>query len=332
MNCFVSNQVVPEGKQVVVFPIRQQKDYEACNLSRGDLKITETANCSSISYNNSLWNSLGLVFTAKAQESYRLTINDSPMNRVSLMIFFYKLLDETFITEEGSNSSHDFAFNAKLVIQKKSLPIFKYLSTHNKFLKINELELKKIAWNEFKKVWEEVEELIHESRVFIRDYKGRPCLLKLSLCLTSAYDYVVKNTTQGYNSRKIDDKITNFDKSLKNYQKYFKKTDPKSLRFLIMDVFRFESGDGSALDYSSYFYAKLSVKPTQKTSVKLKNELKPIIDFSQFQHGLNDLNLKFIPISGGSQDYMNETGALYSNLVAEVYNENQKFIDKKYKD
>jgi hypothetical protein len=333
MNCFVSQQVLPEGAKAVVIPIKKQMSYDPCSVSRGKETKSVFGEYSSICYNNSFWSPLGVKIDVLADDYGRQNLVDTPFNRISLMIFFEQILNDTFSTEQGENEYHDLAFNPQALFEEKSPKIHTYI-TKNKFFKISHKEAKSIPWDEFEELWSKIQELTSENRIFIRDYQGRPCQLQMSLCLKDSYDYLVQKTEPSFQIRRINQKIESFDKELTSYKQFFLSSDPECKNF-INRLFEIDSGESISVDYLAYTHdyisdSKFPISP--EGASKVKNNLQELFDFIQFQAGLNQLNLKFLPMSGGSQDYDNDSGTLYAKMVSQVSKLNKIFIKKKYEE
>ena len=330
LNCTISQQVIPESTDIVLMPIRQQKDYESCKLSKNNLQTEEVANLNSFTGHNFLWELLGIKLSGKSTESYKIVLSENKENKIGLIIFYEELFNSSFNTEAGSNEYHDFEFNFKELVKKESINLFK-LYNGNRYLSLDEKTIKSIKWKDLITVWEKLETLIHENRVFISDYKQRPCLIKFSACLQYVYEDVIKSCPKGYNLNKINSKIIKFDEELKNYKKYFKKSDPKNKNFL-RDLFKNDNSETQS-NYYNYISAcceKYNKDISKKSAESIKKELSFLFDFYQFQHGLNYLNLKVLPMYGGSQDYHNESGSLYLKIIQNAYNTINKIITKKY--
>lgn len=329
MNCNVSNQVIPEEASVVIVPIFKQFGYSPVEVSRGEASKTALPEFNSFCYANCFWTPVGIKINAKADDYGKQKLLDSPFNRISLMTFFHFILTKTFTAKQGENEYHDLPFCSQTIIKKNGPGIFKAL-TQDKYFSINQAQIGKIKFSEFQKVWEILQESIRENRVFCSDHQGRPAQVQLSITLKDAYDYLIANSEESYISKTFARKMSNFTEELDRYKKFFKTSDPKSERFM-GDFFKFETGESSDIDYYEYIRSVLDkAKPTEETAKKMRKTLSEIFDFAQFQSAMNQLNLKFTPMVGGSQDYWNESGLLYTKMVSAVAKMNKSFIKQKY--
>lgn len=315
MNCFVSKQVIPEDAAVMIIPIVKTQGYHECELvgpkSKTEFKAQDEFN--SICYANSFWESKGVVIQGIADDYGQQKIIDNVFNRISIITFFEEVLRRSYNTKEGENQYHELKFSAAELFESEAPTLYKLMMDPKTF-KLNQATVKKVPFEEIEAAWEKLQEMIRENRVFIASYQGKPQQLQLALCLKDSYDFLSGKYDRNHTVRSFENKTKDFDKELEQYKKFFSGSDPECKMFF-HNIFRFDSGESFDLNYHSWIYEMTSStkgKPTVETLLKLKNSFKDIFQFVSFQSGLNELNIKLLPMYGGSQDYQNESGLIYS--------------------
>jgi hypothetical protein len=334
MNCFVSKQVIAEGAEVVVFPVHKVQGYHDCNISHGTTKLKVKEEFHSICYANSFWEMLGVKIDAIADDYGKQTITDTPMNRISVTLFYSELFGSAFSIEAGENKYHELAFNFQDLCLKTAPTIYSYLSKKKNLSLAEEMNL--ISWDEFSNLWTELQEYISENRIFIRHFGSPTVQLGLAICLKDAYDCLKDDNKNNFVNKRLNSNIEEIEKRKEEFKKY--KTLNNSTH-IITDTFRLDSGENLASSYYTLTYFLIKKKDlkddtevTKEILYQFKKDMEPVLEFMQFQSGLNELFIKILPMYGGSQDYDNSIGEQYAKMVKLVAKKAKEFLKKKYKD
>jgi hypothetical protein len=330
LNCFVSNQIIPEDSPCVVFPIIKVKGYTHTKLSRRNKDFVSRSEFDSICYANSFWELSGLKIDVIAQDYGRQVLVDSVFNRMSILIFFHYLLEHSYKAEAGENTSHDLEFDFEAICKEFGPQIYQVIQPS--YFEVPK-QMEPLPWAEFQTVWEKLQELISENRVYVAGVnKSEPTQLQLAICSKDSYDYLVQEYSQNEVRTKLDEMVINFEEELAFYRQHHKNNDGT----IASEFLKLNDGLPISSRYRSYTWdliAKIDWSKTQFT-VKTFSELcaahQPVLEFLQFQSGLNELSIKLGPLYGGSQDYENDGGKKYAKLVTYVCKKTNAFI-KKYK-
>jgi hypothetical protein len=332
--CFVTNQTIASEDRVRLFPIAQQTSYNPVKLSYKDKEWEQFSYCSSTCYPTRFWEFCGPCLTGEYDDYGQFILDNTPKNQDSIRRVFNYLLGNAAITKKGKNECHDIAFDMSKIYSKDKKYTFKQLI------------------NIWEKMWTAV---VHECRVFVRDYQGafRPFgfsvmhestakyLIDFSEnskdwngLVETRYDFI-KNT---YNEHHVIDLVKEYlsDKEA-NFMSMFR------IEGIVRDYLRCGEGMDVARHYNIDYDAVI-VKIANGMLAGMASEITdgivkdimPLFDSLFDAHyimgGLNELNISISPIVYASQDYSNDVGKQYTELVTKVCQEVSAFRKQKYGD
>ena len=340
VKCFITNQTIPEGIEVVVFPIIQNSTYRAVKLiDRQGKKLALPGPNNTTVYTNCLYSLQGVKFHTLADDYADNSFEDTLENKYSFILMLQYLYQYSLTTVEGENEYHDLAFDIKKFIKKHKInlgeikerpankygPAYKYMD----FYKCTNPDLlKSLSVKKMNEMYEKLLELADKNRIFVQEHSECATVFKFAICLKSAYDYMIKNAEPSYGLRNFDAQVTSVVNSLASAK------DSDMNRFRVAELFtRIGDGESTNHDYMSLVYDlmdKLPKKITEKDIINMKNQLPFLFDIIKFQAFLNQNQILIQPITGYQQDYQNEDGNNFVKLVAHCNQQVGEFLKEKY--
>lgn len=323
--CFLTNQTIPEGIDVIVFPIMPQSDYNdtiahSRNSPEDHIKVSGPNH--SICYANWLYQCQGTYFTCKSDDYGESFVNNTRENKISYIEFLNYLINYSLVTKQGENEYHEQSFDILELLKKNKIKTIKENNKQKITITINEQALSNKQINS---IHLELLELGQKNRIITSDYKKK--FIKFAICLKSAFDYV----NQEFRSQRIQSLMENFPKLASDELKVAKVTKNTIFyKFRLTDIIR-HSFDGESVNIGYYVFLYKTMNNLKAKDFKKKiNEIKFILDFANFQAGLNALNITIEPISQYQQDYSNEIGSDYLKLIKHANKSVKDFIKNKY--
>lgn len=323
-SCFVSNQVIIPGDEVVLFPMVPSSGYESVVLRESnEEKREEHHNISGFQYRSSNCYStanfkpIGVFLTGEYADYGRFELNDTPENRLSLVIFLEYVKTEAYITLAGDNEYHDHPFNPKDLVWDEST-----------------------SFADLHKMWEMIGDVgFHEDRIFVSGRgDSNPLQLSIGVLHKHAADSLIKLIDEHvyYDYRSTnEDKYTSTN-SDQFTQKAFDEYMSKDVLFnSVRDCYRM--GEGSQMPEYLTSLVKLRVRKTRfgadsDINFDIENQEPEVLSdeakvmfllnmatkYYYIATGIEHLGIRYSPQVYTSQDYSNEQGKSYMKFVAEV--------------
>ena len=143
-------------------------------------------------------------------------------------------------------------------------------------------------------------------------------MTSFAVCSKKAYDYCLQQAKAENVNRDVYDNIEEFKPFERPINHAFKLFPNEFYK-----VFNYYRGDGMAISYSQYI--EMILKSCEEIASK-ENLLKlkersfgSIFDFEKFQEYMLFLEIPYIPFFGASQDYSNDSGRKYFELLEHIH-------------
>ena len=312
--CFVSQQTIVPGAKCIILPIIQQSTYDEIQLISPD-KSFETSvlgHAHTTCYPTCFWGYYAPLITGTYYDYGKFEIDNSGENIQSLKFLFNKLLKDSFKTKQGENEYHDHAFDMSSLYSSDTEYSFEQLIG----------------------IWDEIWMVTSEHRLFVRNYKHQPRSFQFAVMHQKSAEYLInmvsnEKSWDGMSYHQFN-YFQNYIKSkLVKFVDETKDIPPELLEFVFwriesLDGYRVGDSEGSFI--SSLYCSPNGVIDILQTMVtgdlSKMNELfdlyKTQLDHRYIHHGLDDLNIKLSPMVYASQDYSNDLGSAFLEMVKTV--------------
>ena len=309
--CFISKQVIKEGEEVVLIPVYNSQSHSKIKVSDGINEHEIKSPISHLCYPDAYWTPFGYMFEAKSLDCGHYELTPSDFNHKSLILFFKDLGQSVFKTHKGKNQYHEQEFDFQ--------SFFKYVDNFSEAINKQGLEKLDLELFEKNKVYSSFEMMVPHfisGRVFI-DNNHHPSMVSFSVCSKKAYELCVEESKKLNYNRDVYEKIEKFKEFERPINHAFKLFPNE-----FYSIFNYYRGDGISLSYSHLVDDVLrncEEMATKNNLLKIKDQdLKNVFDFEKFQEYLLLLELVYIPFFGASQDYSNDSGKRYAQLISQL--------------
>ena len=351
VKCFITSQTIPEGIPVVVFPIIQQTDYEPVKAihsyqmfhqatAEKEAHFTDHTSekeimppNSSICYANCFYRFQGVKFHALADDYRRQNLENTLENRISFLNLLKYLHQHALKTLPGENQYHDHGFEIQSLLKEYNISLgdFNERGRFQYHKDTDYIQSKALDWDKVQELYLKFLDIADEGRIIVIGLR-RPVVLKFAICLQSAYDEMVRLAKhRDYRSYyNIDEAI---DEACAAITPNMSEEDKQDAIFSFRSRINHSATELTANGYSSQLFEELDVIRKDFTVANIK-ALKPkmsfLFDFISMQEILNKINVPILPMTGYDQDYQNENGKLFTNIVTSSQNAVDSFIKEKY--
>jgi hypothetical protein len=225
---------------------------------------------------------------------------------------FNKLLSDSFKTKQGENEYHDVAFDMSSLYSPETEYSFEQLIS----------------------IWDEIWMMTSEHRLFVRNYKHQPRSFQFAVMHQKSAEYLInmvsnEKSWDGMSYHQFN-YFENYVKSkLAKFVDETKEVPPVLLEFVFwriesLDGYRVGDSEGSFI--SSLYRSPNGVIDILQTMVtgdfskmpELFQLYKLQLDNRYIHRGLDDLNIKLSPMVYASQDYSNDIGSAFLEMVKTV--------------
>lgn len=312
--CFVSQQTIVPGAKCIILPIIQQSTYDEIELISPDnsFETSVLGHAHTTCYPTCYWGYYGPLITGTYYDYGKFEIDNSGENIKSLKFLFNKLLSDSFKTKQGENEYHDVAFDMSSLYSPETEYSFEQLIG----------------------IWDEIWMVTCEHRLFVRNYKHQPRSFQFAVMHQKSAEYLINMVS---NEKSWDgmsyhqyNYFENFVKSkLGKFVDETKEVPPELLEFVFwriesLDGYRVGDSEGSFI--SSLYRSPNGVIDILQTMVsgdfskmpELFQLYKTQLDHRYIHRGLDDLNIKLSPMVYASQDYSNDIGSAFLEMVKNV--------------
>lgn len=313
--CFVSQQTIVPGAEVVIIPIVQQSTFNRIQLSNS---ISEYGVFNTTCYPTAFWGHSGPIIRGNYDDYGLFDILDTPDNHHNFVHFFNYLYEESLVTKKGENQYHDTHFDMKMIYIPEKEYTFKEL--HN--------------------IWDNILEVSSNSRLFVYNYFEKPSCIQFAVMHKSAANYLIDfvNNIKTFNGSSYEQRDYFNSYINKKSQILLKALNSVAnnnvnigFEFEILAGYHIGTQEGCYIsDFYNYFeQIKNLFTQFSKNKVKLKeipqefldkmfDIFKTEIDHRYIHVGLDALNIKLSPMVYASQDYSNTIGKNYAKMVQSV--------------
>lgn len=320
--CFISQQTIAPEDRVYLFPIEQGSSYRPVDMSFGDNKLSQYSFTCSTCYPTGLWTVSGPMLEGTYDDYGRFSIPDTPSNLRNMFSLFCHLLENSAVVTQGDNQFHDTPFD----MSSKFNPTQKY------------------SYDQLIEVWEYMWSAVEENRIFVKNFSEAAVPFAFAVMHKVAGDYLIETI----NKNSEEDVYTYLDQQFKRKLKTYphKESMVISLGCDIssLEGFRFGRFEGC---YPSLFYGNNTV-PVIKiitqfctdnpdttsldidTTKAIMDIMSDAINFRYILDSMHFMNAKFSPMVYASQDYSNELGNEFANMVVEVNKRVNTIVKEKY--
>ncbi len=339
--CFVSRQTIATGDACKVIPIRQAHTYREVETSFGGKNAQLWGHCHSTCYPDRFWAPIGGFFDAVYDDYGRFTLTDNVNNRLLIWAFLTEALQQVPVVAVGENQSHEIPCDLRAFMASTTPQLLAELSPQRR------VEAPALAqapsdvaadseqlWEQSLKCWDYLWEVARESRlVWACGHVLRPAGFAVMHTVAYAELVVISGTARGYRgeSYAMRDFFGRALESVKTWSTAraapFSKAPSAQRNFGLEAYFaanKFRDamavfggnlnyrlmGEDSLLEtaFGAYLEGKLS-------DDELFESMKPAIEVRYACSALEGLNLHFEPMVYASQDYHNDVGESYAQLV-----------------
>lgn len=312
--CFVSQQTIVPGAKCIILPIIQQSTYDEIQLisPNNSFETSVLGHAHTTCYPTCFWGYYGPLITGKYYDYGKFEIDNSLENIQSLKFLFNKLLKDSFKTKQGDNEYHDVAFDMSSLYSPETEYSFEQLI----------------------RICDEIWMVTMKYRLFVRNYKHNARQLQFAVMHESAAKYLInmvsnEKSWDGMSYHQFN-YFENFVKSkLVKFVDETKEVPPELLEFVfwrIESLDGYRIGDSEGSNISSLYRSPLGVLGILQTMAngdfskmpELFNLYKTHLDHRYIHRGLDDLNVKLSPMVYASQDYSNDIGSAFFEMVKTV--------------
>lgn len=319
-SCFVSKQTIVRDTESVILPISQNLSYNPIEVSFGEKEVAKYGFTSSTAYATCFWNYAGPIIRGKYIDSGDFKLLDTEENKVNLLAFFDHLHKCAFKTKEGENKGRDHAFDFQGLYSPKD----------------------DYSFDQMCSIWDQMWKIVQSRRAFIRHHSGEPINLSFAVMHHKTAEYLINKigSVESWNGNSQEQK-TFFGNYIKDkfssIADFFVERDKSPKEFYaffgvqIASLDNFHIGEQSATHISNYYdnFKKTlnaveeysnpdEIELNDKLIDKLFEILKSNIDHQYIHAGIDLFNLKIEPMVYAPQDYANDIGKEYVEMVAEV--------------
>jgi hypothetical protein len=333
--CAVTHQSIQEQQPCVIIPIFQNNDYSLTTVIIGKDEVKVRAPFDSTCYYNAFWNEFGLPLRGKYNDYGTFVLTEDAHNMTAMMYFLAGLDYYALKVVAGNNPVHQKAVDVQALIKDRG------------FVPSSEIAP---TWDVLHSIWEELEEHFHDNRMFI-NHHNQPALLTRFVVSETAYDAladIYENTPDwnGKNPRlkelywseyvkafeKLEaeiaeiandpelsaTEITQEIAELKAERRFFDNSD--KLKFFFGDYGSFHNPVFSRRQLGELLLSLSRIQGLQESQVSFYYYLK----YANFISGLETIGIRLSPMVYTGQDYGNDCGHMYGELVKRVVVESRK--------
>jgi hypothetical protein len=332
--CFVSQQTIAPGDEAIIFPIKQQSTYRPVELilkSNGNKKVEKYGYCNSNCYPTAFWAYCGPMIRATYDDYGRFTLDEDEDNIINLVSFLNILSKSVCDVKQGENEYHDHSLEFDKIYDPKQQYSFEQLVS----------------------VWDKVWTVASKSRLFI-DGNKEPFPVAFAVMHKASSDYFIDSVSKykGWDGESYEMK-SYFNAYINRYFKQMKEVfkeelNDSNLAFACSSIMRLEDfriGEQEGTYYSPYYRVAKEVNQEFVAYVKANPTVKKIpkkftnkfLDYfkSQIEHryiatGLTHMGLTLSPMVYASQDYHNEMGNSYLEMIQVVNKKVNLLVKEKY--
>lgn len=332
--CFVSQQTITPGDEAIIFPIKQQSTYRPVELilkSGENKEVAKYGYCHSNCYPTAFWAYCGPMIRATYDDYGRFNLDEDEYNIMNLVSFFNILSKAVCDVKQGENPYHDQSLEFDKIYDPKQ----------------------QYSFDQLVEVWDKVWTVASKARLFMDGSKG-PFSVAFAVMHKASAQYFVDSVSKckGWDGESYEMK-SYFNSYINRYFKQMKETFGESLNagelaFACGSIMRLEDfriGEQEGTYYKPYYNVSKEVtkefidyikaNPTiKKIPKKFTNSLlkhfKPQIEHRYIATGLTHMNLTLSPMVYSSQDYSNEIGNSYLEMVKQVNAKVNAVVKAKY--
>lgn len=332
VSCVMSHQTIKEDDNVYLLPISQATTYNPVDMKYIDHKGNETtynqysfanSNC----YADAYWQNAGPIIQGIYNDYGKFTLIDNDYNNTNLKILFNYLYNNSLKVSEGSNSTHDIAFDMKQLYDPKE----------------------KYSFNALEYIWDEMWTAMYKHRIFVIENKAvKP------FAFTTIHSAAVQYCLDYYKDPEkliIHSINEDYQEFIKPMLESLSKNESKEGNYYFMinidrlsrleNIHTCQSSDrGLAYLYSqnsslpenkfedskevrelllNYYKSnpKSNIIGEMESNILIKKYL-PLLEHKIILGAMEDLNVKLAPTSYAGQDYDNYGGNAYLKMIRAV--------------
>ena len=330
--CFASRQVITPGDQVVLIPIMQYvgEPVEIIDRFKTGESLFPLAPFQTTCYSTCFWRYFSQFIEAEYDDYGEFTFTESPDNIERVRHMLKKLGDEMFETKLGENQYHDVAINIPKIDDN------------------SDLEAIKLAWGE-------IMNGVFESRVFVKNFYGRPVAFSIASMLRITFDELLSIVSKEklYDGTKLDIDsmcIHGFKSGFSLFSDIDESTEKYLASNLVSLAFnnaRYLGGysgievehpiNSSKIDEDAALLAFRQYTTSGNKDFSAMVELvKPKVEWPMknllVNAALGRMEIRIEPSYYVGQDYSNDIGVMYKKFVTKVSKEHTKSLKEKYND
>jgi hypothetical protein len=336
-SCFVSQQIIAPGDESVILPIIQQATYDPVSLlvktHNGIEEMEKYGYMHSSCYPTAFWGYYGPMIRGKYDDYGQFELDDTESNFTNLISLFNQLHKNVCDVKQGENDCHDHPMVFNELYNPKEQYTFEQLT----------------------EIWEKIWEMGQESRLFATDYHKNPCSIAFAVMHKPAADYLVDTINQSttWNDVSLEQKSyfhSYVNQKLGRVLEIFKDKKEKediitfgAVGMLSLEGFGVGEQEGTYIgqyyDYNEkvldeiieYFKQNPEANSISKdVTDEIFESFKEQIEHRYLAAGLSRLNLRLSPMVYASQDYSNDTGNSYLEMLKEVNAKVNAIVKEKY--
>lgn len=330
--CMSTLQTISPNENARIILLIQSRSYSQVDLKFGADSHKAYGVSSSSCYAEAFWQPASMFLEVTYADYGKFSIKKTPHTRAALAHMIGRLLESGLDVLEGENSCHDISFNLAAKLTECS-EAFHASVKPRKFDAAAPVYFTDEFDSDLDLIWEYVEEVISENRVFMMDYSHVVRPVALGVLCESAYQGLIKAKEAEYSySKEPNDMESYVKRAFADIEERIAtlKKDSDGLNsslesWAISDGLRYMTERISrSMRHSSCFITDFidSVSAEKLTMAELIEKvipsIKPALQDMFAVGGLDEFNLRFSPMIYAGQDYSNELGKAYAKFVQEV--------------
>lgn len=342
LTCFSSNQVINEGQKVRLFGIKQSTTFRPVRLTKNGETVSRFGSSNTICGPNAYWTFVAPSISATYRDSGHFDFDLSGLNKWAAVYLICEIFNLSFVAEQGENSAREPKFDFKAQVQQRSSSLFEILSSNNKLrLSYSNKEWEQVPDEEIKDILTYLIDSVKDHRVFMLTHFEAIVPFQFAVVSQISFDSfisvqelydsdfseAVSRTSAVANAiKEAHSFVLNRDKSEDTSDATRSNLFDKSCFFrgLFDTLFRGASGgseQGAPYVDLLFEYADAVCCSKSMTDEQLAEKLFPLISDKYFFDSLFEFNLPFIPFMYAGQDFFNDRGAAYAELVSGISKE-----------
>jgi hypothetical protein len=330
ITCFATNQTIACGDRCWVLPVVQQSSYQAATVRMRDGAVREVFGAtSSTAYPNAFWQPFACYVPAVYDDYGNTTLVLTKTSRPAVLYLLQTLLVRSLCVDEGENVYHDLPFNLPAFLEERAPALLAFLRSAD----ANALFSADVSDHDeaVNVCWEYVSRAAFKGRTFATNAFGAPRPLQLAVMHDEAYHALALQAQKGrdWDGDRLEVTAFLLAKVRKAREAAAKDSRDgeaplhKHLWFVdrlraALDSIKSSSQYPQGLEIAYMHHLLRAATDSENNDEVLVEGLVPYVTGRYVMAGLEQHNLRLSPMAPCDQDYSNDIGTRYAELVSSV--------------